>query len=310
MHNKVGAMPKRSSGDQRIATMASPSFSPSFKLVEGESIYTIGSCFARGVEHYLSLKGYRLPTMSLSLPEAELDPRFPAARAVLNKYSPYSMVNEIKYAFSNDEGDGFIIEASDGLYLDLQLHSEQYVSLERAMERRRTINRLNRDAIQSSRVVIVTLGLVEVWFDRLTGLHSNQTPKFSLVKRYPGRFQFETMTVQQATSSTIDIVDLLSKHGPNDQRIILTVSPVPIGRTFNNCDVMVANSYSKAALRCAAEEIVRNFSRVDYFPSYETVVLSERDAAWNDDGIHVTPPMVKHNVDRMISAYTDDEATR
>ena len=39
-------------------------------------------------------------------------------------------------------------------------------------------------------------------------------------------------------------------------RVILTVSPVPLIATYADRHVLVSNTYSKAALRAAAEEIV------------------------------------------------------
>jgi hypothetical protein len=67
---------------------------------------------------------------------------------------------------------------------------------------------------------------------------------------------------------------------------------------------MVANSYSKAVLRVAAEQAAAEFDFVDYFPSYESITLSERDHAWTEDNVHVTQRAVETNVGRMVAAYT------
>ena len=71
---------------------------------------------------------------------------------------------------------------------------------------------------------------------------------------------------------------------------------------------MVANSYSKAALRVAAEIATRSFDHVDYLPSYETVTLSDRALAWEDDLVHVRNDMIELNVARMLAAYLPDAA--
>jgi len=46
--------------------------------------------------------------------------------------------------------------------------------------------------------------------------------------------------------------------------------------------------------------------RVDYFPSYESVTLSDRSLAWRDDLIHVKPEIVATNVGRMAAAYAPE----
>ena len=87
--------------------------------------------------------------------------------------------------------------------------------------------------------------------------------------------------------------------------MILTVSPVPLTSTFTSADVAVANTYSKSVLRAAVEELIAERPRADYFPSYESVVLTERKLAWLDDQVHVSSEFVQFNVDRMIRRYVN-----
>ncbi len=57
------------------------------------------------------------------------------------------------------------------------------------------------------------------------------------------------------------------------------------------------------------EAFVRGHDNVDYFPSYESVVLSDRKRAWRDDQAHASDEIVRLNVLRMIEAYAEsDEA--
>ncbi|MYZ48935.1 GSCFA domain-containing protein [Propylenella binzhouense] len=50
---------------------ATPTPRPSFKLEPGESLFTIGSCFARGVEQHLAGAGFDLPTLRFTVPPEE-----------------------------------------------------------------------------------------------------------------------------------------------------------------------------------------------------------------------------------------------
>jgi hypothetical protein len=57
-------------------------------------------------------------------------------------------------------------------------------------------------------------------------------------------------------------------------KIILTVSPVPLIATYEDRHVIVSTTYSKSALRAAADTLVRHNLQCDYFPSYEIITGS------------------------------------
>jgi hypothetical protein len=88
------------------------------------------------------------------------------------------------------------------------------------------------------------------------------------------------------------IIALIREHCHPEMRFVVTVSPVPLGATFKDADVIVANSASKSVLRTVAEELFRRFDFVDYFPSYEIVLNSPRALAFQEDQLHVARDMV------------------
>src|SRR5206468_12443076 len=96
-------------------------------------------------------------------------------------------------------------------------------------------------------------------------------------------------------------------RGHPDLRMLVTVSPVAMSTTFTGGEVLVANSYSKAVQRAAVEAFVRRHDNVDYFPSFESVMLSDRRQAWRDDQAHASDAIVRLNVLRMIEAYAAEE---
>jgi hypothetical protein len=73
-------------------------------------------------------------------------------------------------------------------------------------------------------------------------------------------------------------------------KILLTVSPVPLTKTFTNEDAVVANSYSKSVLRVCAQELKERHPEVDYFPSFEIVSSCGLDS-FKEDNIHVRLPL-------------------
>ena len=53
---------------------------------------------------------------------------------------------------------------------------------------------------------------------------------------------------------------------------------------------------------------MRKYDFVDYFPSYESVMLSEHLSTWKGDQVHVTQTAIDANVDRMIERYSAKSA--
>jgi hypothetical protein len=86
-------------------------------------------------------------------------------------------------------------------------------------------------------------------------------------------------------------------------RIILTTSPVPIARTFQGKDILVANSFAKSILRTVAGVVADSHDMVDYFPSYEIAMLTRDPSIWVDDLIHLSDDFVGRIVMQLIGAY-------
>jgi tetratricopeptide (TPR) repeat protein len=194
-------------------------------------------------------------------------------------------------------------EVRPGRFVDLQLTSGfRPVPAPVVVARRERISAIYRK-LAVSHAVIITLGLIEAWFDHRNGGYINLSPPKSVAAADPGRFELHVQDYNEVVAQLRALVALLGEVCPADHRIILTVSPVPLGATFTGSDVAVANCYSKSVLRAAAEAAVAEFDHIEYFPSYESVTLSERALAFAEDQIHVTGPLVAFNVDRMIRRY-------
>lgn len=305
--NRSNKWPSRNDKNCRLHPVCSPTIKSSFKLKQNEPIFTIGSCFARHVEIALKNYGHPVPCLEFTVPEDELWSGTQMRSGILNKYTPHSMLNELMSAFNepgapNDKD--YLIDAGDDAFFDLQLHINKPVTYDRALQRRLEVRNLFAEGIKECRVVIITLGLVESWWDASSGLYLNETPNQSLIKKYPNRFFFEVLSPEKVIESTQKIVNLIHKHGKQDNKVLITVSPVPIQRTFTTNDVIIANTYSKSVLRVAAEVAERTFDFVDYYPSYESVTLSNPEQSWLDDLVHVQNEMVNFNVSRMVEHYS------
>ncbi|MGU3361713.1 GSCFA domain-containing protein [Methylobacterium sp. M6A4_1b] len=162
-----------------------------------------------------------------------------------------------------------------------------------------------RAMFESLDVLVFTLGLTEGWMHRPDGAMLPVAPGV-----VGGTFDPETYTFVNARTGDVrdDMLAFLERLFAVNPgaRIILTVSPVPLIATYANRHVLVSNTYSKAALRAAAEEIVAAEPRAVYFPAYEIVTSTANAARYYDDDLRsVTPAAVDHVMRVFLDAFTD-----
>src|SRR5262249_38616636 len=196
-------------------------------------------------------------------------------------------------------------EIAPNRYVDLHIPGLRPSPLETVRKCRAAITQVTQRVVDC-RVVIMTLGLSELWFDAQSGCYLNRAPIRTLVTRFPERFEVHLLSFEETMAHLNSAFDLLRRTCRTDQKTLLTVSPVPLGVTHLEGDALVVNSYSKSVLRTAAEHIATQRDNVDYFPSYESVVLSDRTKAWHDDLVHVEHALIALNVQRMVDAYRPD----
>ena len=287
--------------DQRFRDeMLFPHIKPKFKVKKHDTIFTIGSCFARNIEKKLLSNSFTVPVASYFVPKSE----FPwAAPHILNEYTLATMHQRIASVlgeFSYDDRSGIIEQ--DGLFQDLFLHrSCMPTTVERLVGRRREIDDLYKKIIGCD-LCIITLGLVEAWYDSKYDCYLNSAPSKLKLSNESKRYFFRRINHRYCVDKLNDIIAMLKRLSVKN--ILLTVSPVPIEVSFTKDDVVIANCYSKSVLRSCIEEILEEHQDVDYFPSYEIVTSG---GAFNmmDDNVHVREDVVNKVTDYMIGSYID-----
>jgi hypothetical protein len=270
--------------------------SPRFQFAEGATIFTIGSCFARNIEEHLH--GFHVPTREFAVPKEEWSAR---PNGLLNEYNPGTISQRILAAVEHRSfGELAAIETSQDQWLDLLLcGGAAPVAHARLMERRSEVDAVYAK-LPGADVVIITLGLVEAWYDHETRLYLNTWPQMKALRRTPDRYELRVLDVGDGGGLLQQAFSALIATGV--KKILLTVSPVPLQATFAGEDCVVANMFSKSVLRVCAERLARHFPEVDYFPSYE-IVMSGGSANFEADNVHVYPPFVVEIVDYMLAAY-------
>ncbi|MGA0531780.1 GSCFA domain-containing protein [Hansschlegelia sp. KR7-227] len=274
-----------------------PEFRPKFGIdfQAGMKVFTIGSCFARNIEEALLPLGVNLPTLRFKAPIDEWPYR---PNGLLNEYNPGSIAQRIKSAINRTPFDDRSIVKSGTKYADLTLVSGADVTRERAYERRDEIAGIYDDLI-SSEVVIITLGFVEGWFDKVSQTYLNRMPPMTTAKLDFSRFVFRRMDLYDTVPTLEPVLKQLSDMG---KKIVLSISPVPIGNTFSGDDAVVANEFSKAVLRVTAQRLYNQIPNVDYFPSYE-IVRSGGSSSFLEDNIHVRNDLVNEITAYMVKTY-------
>lgn len=279
-----------------------PRVSPKFRFDAKETIFTIGSCFARHVESVLETYGYRFRTRN---PENFVSPEeCTSANGFFNKYTTASMLNEIRWAVSGEPFPEAGFTEADGRWSDGQLPAN-FASLARAKEIRARVSSIMAD-VRSADYLILTLGLVECWHDAETNLYLNGAPTAGTIKKYPHRFNVHVLDYRANMAALEELHDRVTAVNPGI-RLIVTVSPVPLGATFTGEDIVAANSYSKSTLRAVAGDFTAARSTADYFPSYEAVTESSPPATWMDDMIHVRIELVRCVIAHFVKHYGSPE---
>jgi hypothetical protein len=308
---KDGVDPDDSSGNyafQRLRqTWFTPKVDPKFKMRCDDRVYAIGSCFARGLEK--SLIGRNMVVESAAPEFAKLQPvnNKVSGLGFTNKYNTFSILNELRWALDPEAVFPMksIVQVTDSVWCDPHTNPTlRLTDLDETLERRALMQAVTK-RITHCRVVIITLGLVEVWRDTHADVFLNHCPTPSLLRTQRERYEFHVTSFAQNWTNMEAIHELLSRYGHPDVRIVVTVSPVPLLNTFSIMDVVVANTYAKSLLRAVAQEWAAAHDNVDYFPSYEIVQNSDRATVWKADLRHVEGAGAQHIMQLFLHNYLE-----
>jgi hypothetical protein len=281
---------------------------PSFNFGPGARIFVMGSCFAAEVRRALNGLGFAATDGGLE-----------------HRYNVFSMRQTLDWALGGNFDKALLAPLQDGRYFDGHRHPfVVHADRETGVREHRRLLEQVREAVLRADIVVLTLGLVEVWRDALADVWLNETPPVGLLAQ-PGRFAVHATTHAQNLQALQAL--LLRLHAVNPAcRVVCSVSPVPLKATFCGDDVLVANCYSKSTLRSVVSEAlhgVRATHRmmVDYFPAYELATLRPREEVWSKtirnhepDGRHVRRDFVDGVImrlflDRYVEAATGPSAT-
>jgi hypothetical protein len=241
------------------AAEVDPVASPPYAIERTTRIAAIGSCFAQRVSHALVEAGYDVLAANCG-----------------NVYTARQLLQLFDRAFGTFVPDDEAWLRGDGRYVDPfrpQIEPEGFASVDAVRDARARHLASTRVVFTEADVVVLTLGLTEMWFARADGAVFPLAPGVAGGLADPERYGFHNATVGEIAADLHAFVERLGAVNES-ARIVLTVSPQPPIATYEPRHILTAATYTKAALRAAVDEVERAHAHVTYFPGYEIVAGS------------------------------------
>jgi len=277
------------------------------KFRSDQRFFTIGSCFAEEIRKALTAQDVQCYP---NYRKIEFDPNRVIVdtlpkREHMNYYNTFSIRQEFERAaelWVQDDHDvwklngrdiqnGQIIKNEGSIYQDPYRRLVFGKTHEDLLKTNESINLIMRQGIKNADAFVITLGMTEVFKKKNNGLVCNQIPVYGggagLKETY-----FHASTYEENIKNMHQTLSLL-KQMNDSAEVVLTVSPVPLHRSFSEHDIFVNNMESKSILRAVAGQICREYDWVHYFPSYEIVTGIGRNAYLEKDMLHVKPSLVE-----------------
>ncbi|MBM3301743.1 MAG: GSCFA domain-containing protein, partial [Deltaproteobacteria bacterium] len=239
---------------------------PHLRLSPATRIASMGSCFAREIKTVLMREGYSYITEEVSHPASRH-----ASAAWERLYNTFSMCQIFEYTFGEWVPElRWWRTPRSGKIQDPYRRIIVYEDIEEADADFENHRACSRRALESAEVLILTLGLTEIWEDRYdgsviclpSGPYVNEGGDMS-------RYRFRVSRYAENLANLERIHQLMARYNPSCQ-IIVTVSPVHLWATFRgDSDVISASCNSKSTLRAVADEFASDHDNVHYFPAYE-----------------------------------------
>ncbi|MGC8660330.1 MAG: GSCFA domain-containing protein [Desulfomonilaceae bacterium] len=240
------------------------------KIDRSTKIASMGSCFAREIKSVLLQKGYSYIAEETGHPASKH-----ASAAWERLYNTFSMKQIFEYTFGEfNPNIRWWRAPRTGVIQDPYRRLIVYDTLENAEEDFRHHISCSRQVLKTAEMLILTLGLTEIWQDKFDG-SVICLPSGPYVNEHGdmSRYEFRVSRYGENLSNLERIHLILSEWNPHCH-IVVTVSPVHLWATFrSDCDVLSASCNSKSTLRAVADEFVSRHSNVSYFPAYEMATI-------------------------------------
>ncbi|MEW6115071.1 MAG: GSCFA domain-containing protein [Thermodesulfobacteriota bacterium] len=282
---------------------------PGLRITRSTRIASMGSCFAREIRTVLVQRGFSYITEETHHPASKH-----ASAAWERTYNTFSMRQIFEYTFEGRSPSlRWWCAPKSGKIQDPYRRIILYDSIEEAEAdfQRHLVH--SRRALESAEVLILTLGLTEIWEGTAdhwviclpSGPYVNEGGDMS-------RYRFRVSRYDENLENLEQIHRIMAAHNPGCH-IIVTVSPVHMWATFRpDADVISASCNSKSTLRAVADEFASRHANVHYFPAFEMAtiyrpMMGRSIFAEGRENFHVNQETVDHIMEEFFARYVDED---
>ena len=278
---------------------------PGLVITPSTPIASMGSCFAREIKAVLIQEGFSYITEETHHPASKH-----ASAAWERLYNTFSMRQIFEYTFEEWMPDLRWWQSPVSRRVqDPYRRIIMYDDIEQAEADFKSHRACSRRALERAGVLILTLGLTEIWQDSVDGMVIC-LPSGPYVNEGGDmrRYGFRVSRFQENLDNLERIHGIMAEHN-SACRIIVTVSPVHLWATFRtDLDVIAASCNSKSTLRAAADEFAARHENVFYFPAFEMAtiyrpLLGQPIFAEGRENFHVNQETVDHIMKGFFGLY-------
>jgi len=248
-------------------------------------IAAFGSCFAAHISVYLNERGYNVLTMN--------DNTAYVSRLADGIVNTYAIRQQFEWAWLNKTPTVDLWHGYDAAALGYNEH----------------VRLASKALFDATDLFVITLGLSEVWYDEPTGeVFWRAVP----LNHYDAsRHKFRVVNHAENLDNLRAIYALMREFRP-EASILFSVSPIPLKATFRPIACTSADAVSKAALRSALDEFLREAQpqdpRLHYFPSYE-IALRAFEHPYRADRRHIHEHILNLNMTVFERYYCKDSVS-
>ena len=217
-------------------------------------------------------------------------------------FNPLSIAASLHKIIEGEVVAGADLFLSNGVWSCYDFHSRFSMA-----DKDAALNKMNRSIEEAHRhlsqckTLIVTLGTAVVYRRRDTGevvSNCHKVPQHEFTRRLA--------SVEEVTDALSAVMKRLHEYNP-ELRVLFTVSPIR-----HIADGLEINSLSKATLRVAINNVVRQFKDfAGYFPAYEIVMDDLRDYRfYAADMVHPSDVAIEYIWQTFQATYFDDRSTQ
>lgn len=269
---------------QRTDPGVSLDFNPKFTFDADTKFFTIGSCFARNIEHELRKRELPLLSWAKKLPPEHFVLEGKESRSgYQNVFTPGAILEASRLITRKDSNHSIVGE--NDVYFDLLTPALKGLPHDIATSNREHLLSIYRNMPKAD-VLVLTLGYNEAWYYLPDQSWVNKAPASGFLRKNISDFKFNILNYSSVSALLEEAIKNFRQQS-KDLKVVLTVSPVPLGTTLSTDHVVVANQRSKATLHAVAMALRKKYDFVDYFPSYEIISSQDKQDVFEGDGTHV-----------------------